>query len=221
MEWSDQRMRWEWVGSFSNTGDIQFKFSQATDPNSWTGGVSWGAGAEGVAQRYSPDNIVAGVSSGVRYRFSFNDLTGNYSITTFPPSAEWWEGEGLPGEGPVSALDARWGDDYDRDGFSQRMEYALGGNPRARDARGLISMWTTNSGGADRLVMRWAERTNVGTGLTVSAVLSTNLASTNWTLLTPTNAPGGGEVPLGHRMMEVSVPVNGGAKFLRLRVTGP
>lgn len=221
MEWSDQRMRWEWTGEFSTTGDVQFKFSQATDPNIWTGGPSWGAGTNGVAERYDPDNIVARVNAGVRYRFSFDDLSGTYSVTPFPLSSEWWESEGLPGDGPASALDARWGDDNDRDGLSHRMEYALGGSPRARDAGGLISSWVTSDGGTNKLVMRWLERTNGGAGLVVSALLSTNLATSNWAVLAPSNSLGGEVAPAGHRRMEVSVPVNGGSKFLRIEVTGP
>jgi len=222
MTWSDQRMQWEWTGTFSNTTNIQFKFSQATNNSNWSGGDSWGWSAgnsnAGVAVRSGPDNIIAAVTNGGRYRFVFRDLAGTYSITSYPVSTEWWETNGLPGS-PTNA--PAWDADPDGDGFSHRMEYALGGNPAVADGGGLVSSWRTNTGGTNRLVMQWLQRTNGGAGLAVVPLLSTNLSSTNWSVLTASNSANTNGVPADHRRREVSVAVDGAAEFLRLQVTGP
>lgn len=224
MEWSDRRMRWEWTGTFTVTSNIEFKFSQATDKTEWTGGATWGrepgSGATSFGSRGGAENLVAAVTNGVRYRFSFDDLTGAYSVEPFPVSSEWWEESELEGAAPGEASDGRWSYDPDRDGHSHRMEYALGGNP-SRGGERLVSSWATNAGGTNRLVMQWLERTNGGDGLSIVPMLSTNLSGGGWTALVPSNAAATGAVPPGHRRMEVSVPMDGGRKFLRVRVTGP
>jgi 1,4-alpha-glucan branching enzyme len=224
MTWSDQRMQWEWTGTFSNTTNIQFKFSQATNNSNWTGGDSWGWSAgnsnAGVAVRSGPSNITAAVTKGGRYRLTFQDLAGTYSITSYPVSAEWWESNGLPEPLPSTASDPRWDEDPDGDGFSHRVEYALGGNPMVGDG-GLVSSWQTNVGGAGRLVMQWLQRTDPEAGFSVVPLLSTNLSSINWSVLTATDSADTSGVPANYRRREVSVPVEGASKFLRLRVTGP
>ena len=223
MTWSDQRMQWEWTGTFSNTTDIQFKFSQATNSD-WSGGDSWGWDADnsntGVAALSGGLNIIASVTNGVRYRFAFQDLTGTYSITRYPFSAEWWESNGLPAPWPSTASDSRWDEDSDSDGFSHRMEYALGGNPAVND-KGLVSSRQINVGGANLLVMRWLQRVDAQADFSVVPLLSTNLSPINWSELTATDSADTSGVPVNYRRREVSVPIEGGAKFLRLRVTGP
>ena len=224
MTWSDQRMQWEWTGTFGTTTNLQFKFSQAANLN-WSGGDSWGWNVgnsnQGLAVRNGSDNIIAPVVGGLRYRVAFNDLTGAYSFSNYPVSAEWWETTGLPGPLPASSGDPRWDQDPDGDGFSHRLEYALGGSPLEADGNGLSASWLTNAGGTNRLVLRWLQRTNGGAGLNFVPVLSTNLSSSNWSVLTASNAANTNGVPANHRRREVSVPLDGAAKFLRLQVTGP
>jgi len=220
MTWSDLRMQWEWTGTFDSSSTLQFKFSQATVNSNWSGGDSWGWNASnnspGVAIRTGPSNIIATVASNVRYRFGFNDLTGAYSISNYPVSSEWWESNGLSLPLPTSSSDPRWAQDTDGDGNSQLMEYALGGNPNVPQANRLINSWTTNQAGTNRLVLRWNERTNAAT---VQPQWQTDLVSSSWTNLTPSNIGG---VAGGMQQKEASVPIDStNQKFLRLRVTGP
>ena len=223
MTWSDRRMQWEWTGTFSNTTDIQFKFSQAANSD-WSGGGSWGWSAgnskTGVAVPSGGENIIAAVTGGGRYRFAFQDLAGTYSVTAYPVFAEWWETNGLPAPLPSTASDPRWNEDPDGDGYTHLVEYALGGTPLAGDSR-LFYSWQTNVGGAKRLVLRWLERTDAEADFSVVPLLSTNLSSINWSVLTATDSADTSGVPANYRRREVSVPVEGASKFLRLRVTGP
>lgn len=229
MTWSDRRMQWEWAGTFTSTTNIQFKFSQATNDSNWSGGDSWGWSAgnsnSGVAIRSGGNNIIAAVTNGVRYRFAFHDLAGTYSISSYPVSAEWWETNGLPAPLPATNTDPRWDEDADGDGFTHRVEYALGGSPLAANSSGLFSSWQTNVGGTNRLVLQWLHRTNGTPSLGIAAVASGSLsgAATNWTTNGVTVTPNVSQlnVPAGFQRREASVPMDGAAKFLRLRVTGP
>jgi len=218
MIWSDQKMQWEWTGTFTSSGTLQFKFSQASATN-WSGGDSWGwnvgASNAGIAVRSGSNNILAPVTNGGRYRFGFNDLTGIYSISNYPVSSEWWESNGLPLPLPTSSSDPRWAQDTDGDGNSQLMEYALGGNPNLPQTNRLISSWATNQGGSNRLVLRWTQRTNA----VVNPEWQTGLVSSNWTNLTSSDIGG---VTNGMQSKEASVPIDStNQKFIRLRVTGP
>ena len=227
MTWSDQRMQWEWAGTFSNTTNIQFKFSQATNNSNWSGGDSWGWSVgnsnTGVAVRSGPSNIIAVVTNSGRYRFAFRDLAGTYSITSYPISTEWWETNGLPAPLPTNSSDPRWDHDPNGDGFSHRLEYALGGSPVAANTRGLFSSWQTNAGGGNRLVLQWLQRTNGGGSLGIVPMVSTGLAIPDWTTDGVSVAPSVNQldVPAGFQRREASVLMDGGSKFLRLRVTGP
>ena len=214
MTWSDQRMQWEWTGTFTNSATLEFKFSQATVNSNWSGGDSWGwnvgASNVGTAIRFGSLNISTPITNGVRYRFAFNDLTGAYSISNYPVSSEWWETNNLP-------LNGLWSDDTDGDGNNQLIEYALGGNPNSAETNRLVSSWATNSGGTRRLVLRWSQRTNAN----VQAEWQTNLSGTSWSTvgLAASNI---GSVTGGMQSKEASVPIDStNRKFLRLRVTGP
>ena len=93
------------------------------------------------------------------------------------------------------------------------------------DAGGLTSSWLTNTGGTNRLVLQWLHRTNGTSSLGIAAVASGSLsgAATNWTTngVAVTTNLSQLNVPAGFQRREASVPMDGAAKFLRLRVTGP
>ena len=217
MTWSDQRQSWEWVGSFSGT--YQFKF--ASGPG-WAGS-NYGTGPgimAGAAATDGGSNLSATLAAG-RYRFTFSETDGAFTVQGFPVSAEWWETRGLPAPWPATADDPRWANDSDRDGFSHRLEYALGGNPTdGADGRTLQTMATTSSGGTDHFVFQWLERTDGGSSLAVIPQISTNL-SAGWVPIQAANVAARLGDPLNHQRREVTVPFDGTAKFLRLRVTGP
>lgn len=219
MTWSDLRNQWEWSGTASKSGTIDFKFFQGPGFADDDWGVDTG-GAPGWAALKGP-NIAINVTNNVRYRITFDDVALTYSITSHPFSTEWWETNGLPAPLPATGTDPRWDEDPDGDGFTHRVEYALGGNPLAADGGGLSSSWQTNGGGTNRLVLQWLQRTNDPAGLSVVPVLSTNLFSTNWTAIAASNSALTNGVPANHRRREASVPMDGAAKFLRLRVIGP
>ena len=122
---------------------------------------------------------------------------------------------------PANADDPRWADDTDGDGFSQSLEYALGGNPTdVADGRTLQTIVTANSGGTDHLVLQWLERTDGGPSLVVIPQITTDLSG-GWIPIEAANVAARLGDPLHHQRREVSVPFDGAAKFLRLRVTGP
>ena len=217
MTWSDERQRWEWVGSFS--GAYQFKFVN--------GSAYYGTGSGIPANTASPSgsgNLSTSLAVS-RYRFTFDELSGVYSISSYTVSTEWWETNGLATPLPTNSSDPRWDQDPDGDGFSQRLEYALGGSPLVANSSGLTSSWPTNVGGTSRLVLQWLHRTNGGSSLGIAPVVSTSLAntSTNWTTngVTVTTNINQFNVPAGFQRREASVSMDGAAKFLRLRVTGP
>lgn len=219
MTWSDQRQSWEWVGSLSGT--YQFKF--ASGPG-WDG-ANYGTGAgvlPGTASVAGADNLSNNFAAG-RYRVAFNEFSGAYSIAGYPVSTEWWETNGLPAPLPTNSSDPRWDHDPNGDGFSYRLEYALGGSPVAANTRGLFSSWPTNAGGSSRLVLQWLQRTNGGASLGIVPTVSTGLASPGWTTTGVSVAPSVNQlnVPAGFQRQEASVPMDGGSKFLRLQVTGP
>jgi hypothetical protein len=142
-------------------------------------------------------------------------------MQAFPVSAEWWETRGLPAPWPATADDPRWANDSDRDGFSHRLEYALGGNPTdAADGRTLQTAATSNAGGANHFVFQWLERTDGGSSLAVIPQISENL-SAGWVPIQAANVAARLGDPLNHQRREVTVPFDGAAKFLRLQVTGP
>ena len=218
MIWSDARQRWEWTGSFT-AGALAFKF--VSGPG-WDG-ANYGTGpgiTAGTAATDGDSNLSATLAAG-RYRFTFSETDGAYTVQGFPVSAEWWETRGLPAPWPATADDPRWANDSDRDGFSHRLEYALGGNPTdAADGRTLQTMATSNSGGTNHLVFQWLERTDGGSSLAVIPQISTNL-SAGWVPIQAANVAARLGDPLNHQRREVTVPFDGAAKFLRLRVTGP
>jgi len=209
MAWSDDRNQWEWIGTASSTGSFAFKFFRGTN---WSD-PDWGIDTNGLAgalKLKGADIQAPSVTSGSRYKISFNDLNLTYSFSNYPLSSEWWDTNNLP----VNGL---WSDDTDGDGNSQLMEYALGGNPNSADSNRLVSSWATNSAGSNRLVLRWSQRTNAN----VQAEWHTNLSGTGWAtsgLVTNTI----GSVTNGMQAREASVPIDStNRKFLRLRVTGP
>ena len=218
MIWSDARQRWEWTGSFP-AGALAFKF--VSGPG-WAGS-NYGTGpgiTAGTASADGGSNLSATLAAG-RYRFTFSETDGAYTVQGFPVSAEWWETRGLPAPWPATADDPRWANDSDRDGFSHRLEYALGGNPTdAADGRTLQTMATTNAGGTNHFVLQWLERTDGGSSLAVIPQISTNL-SAGWVPIQAANVAARLGDPLHHQRREVTVPFDGAAKFLRLRVTGP
>jgi hypothetical protein len=212
MTWSDARHRWEWVAAL-DAGGVEFKF--ASGPG-WTGS-NFGAAASlpaGIATTSGTANLAASVPGG-RHRFSFNEFTGLYTVESFPLANEWRE---------VYAIDPAvpWSADSDGDGFSDAMEYALGGDPReTRDAGQLQTIRTVTTDEMPRLVMQWLQRTNDDGNLSVVPQQSTNIAAPeNWTTIGSVPADQGG-VPGGFQRREVSVPMTGEASFLRLRVTEP
>jgi hypothetical protein len=211
MTWSDARQRWEWTGNFTAEA-LAFKF--ASGPG-WDG-LEYGTGAGVAANTASTAgtsdlsaNLVAG-----RYRFAFSEIDGAYTVQGFPVSAEWREVNGLPSAGA-------WTDDTDRDGMADLLEYALGGGPTNNaDGRTLQTMANINSGGTNRLVLQWLQRTDGGTSLAIVPEVTTDLAG-SWSPLTSFNAANTSGVPANHIRKEVSVPIDGSKKFLRLRVSGP
>jgi hypothetical protein len=211
MTWSDARQRWEWTGSFT-AGALAFKF--ASGPG-W-GGSNYGTGAGVAANTASTagtsdlsTNLVAG-----RYRFTFSEISGGYTVQSFPVSTEWREVHGL-------AAAASWNNDTDQDGMTDLLEYALGGSPTNNaDGKSLQTITNTNSGGTNRLVLQWVQRTDGGGSLVLTPELATDLAG-SWSPLTSSNAANSSGVPANHIRKEVSTPQDGSKKFLRLKVSGP
>lgn len=215
MTWSDQRARWEWSGTFSTTRAVDFKFSQANAD--WNGGTSWGTGpTTGVAQAGSAGNLQQNVIANARYLAHFDDQTGAFGFVRYPVSLDWLVANGLA-EAPRDP----WSADNDGDGMANLQEYALGGNPNLNDRAAAPIIVTTNVPGTNRLVLRWLERTNGDTTLTFSPQMSTNLTVPTWTTLVSSNAADNAGVPANHRRKEVSVPLDGPGRFLRLKVNGP
>jgi hypothetical protein len=211
MTWSDARQRWEWAANFT-TGALEFKF--ASGPG-WEGS-NYGTGANvasNTAITNGSNNISTNLVAG-RYRFAFTETNGAFSVQSFPVSTEWRERAGLP-------LSGAWTNDTDGDGASDLQEYAMGGNPNINDKAALPSGVVENTSGASRLVLRWLERTNGDASLTFVPQMATDLMTGNWSSLVSSNATDTSGVPANHRRKEVSVPMDGGGKFLRLKVNGP
>lgn len=216
MAWSSVRERWEWMGTWSGINSLEFKFRTGGGAN----GVMYGATASqsfsstnGLAQTSGTNNLRT-TASNARYRFSFLETSGVYAVENFPTSAEWREANGLPASGA-------WTNDTDKDGIADLLEYALGGSPtNSADGMALQSFSTTNSGGTNRLVLQWLQRTNGGSSLSFSPEMTTDLVG-SWSVLTPSNATSQSNVPVNHVRREVSTPQDGSRKFLRLKVTGP
>jgi 1,4-alpha-glucan branching enzyme len=215
MTWSDQRARWEWSGTFAGSRNVDFKFSRAT--SDWGSGASWGASSTaGVAAPAAAGNLSQSVAGGTRYLVHFDDQTGVYDFVRYPTSLDWLTTNGLanrPGD--------PWGSDDDNDGLSNLQEYAMGGNPNINDKAALPSGVVENTSGASRLVLRWLERANGDASLTFVPQMATDLMTGNWSSLVSSNATDTSGVPANHRRKEVSVPMDGGGKFLRLKVNGP
>jgi 1,4-alpha-glucan branching enzyme len=215
MTWSDQRARWEWSGTFAGAQNVDFKFSRAT--SDWGSGASWGAGSTaGVAALAAGGNLNQSVLGGTRYLVHFDDLTGSFGFVRYPTSLDWLAANGLanlPGD--------PWGADDDNDGISNLQEYALGGNPNANDKTATPSVAVDSTPGSNRLVLRWLERTNGDASLTFVPQMATDLMTPNWTSLVSSNSTDTSGVPANHRRKEVSVPIDGVGKFLRLKVSGP
>jgi hypothetical protein len=211
MSWSDARQRWEWVGNFT-AGAFEFKF--ASGPG-W-GGSNYGSTSvalTGTSSTSVTNNASVNLAAG-RHRFTFSETNGGYTVQSFPVSTEWREVNGLPSEGA-------WADDTDKDGVVDLLEYALGGSPtKNADGKTLLAMANINSGGTNRLVLQWLQRTDGGTSLAIVPELTTDLAG-SWSPLTSFNAANTSGVPANHIRKEVSVPIDGSKKFLRLRVSGP
>ena len=211
MTWSDARQRWEWAANFT-TGALEFKF--ASGPG-WEGS-NYGTGANvasNTAITNGSNNISTNLVAG-RYRFAFTETNGAFSVQSFPVSTEWRERAGLP-------LSGAWTNDTDGDGASDLQEYAMGGNPNINDKAALPSGVVENTSGVSRLVLRWLERTNGDASLTFVPQMATDLMTGNWSSLVSSNATDTSGVPANHRRKEVSVPIDGSGKFLRLRVNGP
>jgi 1,4-alpha-glucan branching enzyme len=211
MTWSDARQRWEWAANFT-TGALEFKF--ASGPG-WEGS-NYGTGANvasNTAITNGSNNISTNLVAG-RYRFAFTETNGAFSVQSFPVSTEWRERAGLP-------LSGAWTNDTDGDGASDLQEYAMGGNPNINDKATLPSGVVENTSGVSRLVLRWLERTNGDASLTFVPQMATDLMTGNWSSLVSSNAADTSGVPANHRRKEVSVPMDGGGKFLRLKVNGP
>jgi hypothetical protein len=101
------------------------------------------------------------------------------------------------------------------------LEYALGGSPTNNaDGKSLQTITNTNSGGTNRLVLQWVQRTDGGGSLVLTPELATDLAG-SWSPLTSSNAANSSGVPANHIRKEVSTPQDGSKKFLRLKVSGP
>ena len=211
MIWSDARQRWEWTGNF-NAGALDFKF--ASGPG-WAGS-NYGSGpgiTAGTASTDGGSNLSANLATG-RHRFTFSEIDGAYTVQGFPVSAEWREVNGLPSAGA-------WTDDTDKDGVVDLLEYAFGGSPtKNADGKTLLAMAIINSGGTNLLVLQWLQRTDGGTSLAIVPELTTDLAG-SWSPLTSSNAANTSGVPANHIRKEVSVPIDGSKKFLRLSVSGP
>ncbi len=207
MIWSDARQRWEWVGTFGS-GALEFKFVQGTN---WYG---TGTGvATNTATTAGGSNLSTSLAAG-RYRFAFSETNGAYTIQNFPVSTEWREVNGL-------SLAGAWTNDTDKDGVVDLLEYALGGSPTNNaDGKTLQTAANTNSGGTNRLVLQWLQRTDGGGSLVVTPELATDLAG-SWSPLTSSNAANTSGVPANHIRKEVSTPQDGSKKFLRLKVSGP
>jgi hypothetical protein len=217
MVWSDQRLRWEWSGIFGSSSGVLFKFSQATNNSNWTGGKSWGAGpSPGIAVDGGPD-ISQSVVGSISYLVYFDDTTGVYDVVPHPVWLDWLKSNNLDTSTPRNP----WTLDSDNDGVANFQEYALGGNPNVRDRTAIPVSVTTNVAGTNRLVLRWLERTNKDSSLSFVPQRSTNLASSNWSSLVSTDAADTSGVPTGHRRKEVSVPIEGGGSFLRLKIQDP
>ena len=213
MTWSDARQRWEWTGSFGD-GTVQFKF--VTGPG-WAGS-NFGTGsgvAAGAASTSGEANLAAGLSAG-RHRFAFNEFTGAFTVERFPVAAEWREVYELPSA-------ASWAEDSDGDSVSDAAEYALGGNPRDEsDAPQPSAEAVVGTGQAPLLRMRWLQRTNDDGGLAVLPQMTSDLsAPSSWSVVGSTAASDQSGVPFGFQRREISLPMEGGAGFLRLGVTEP
>ena len=209
MSWSDLRRRWEWMGTFGS-GSLELKF--ASGPG-WAG-INYGTSASmpaGVASSAGVSNIPTNLSAG-RYRFAFDEETGAYTIENFPVSSQWRENFALP--------TSSWTNDTDKDGASDLLEYATGGDPNSSaDGRTLQSV--AHPAGTDRLVLQWLQRTDGGSTLTHTPEWTGELTDGAWTTVTASNVPNRVGDPANHQRREASVPMDGAAKFLRLRVTGP
>jgi len=97
----------------------------------------------------------------------------------------------------------------------------LGGNPNASDRVAIPSGAVDRTSATNRLVLRWLERTNGDASLTFVPQMATDLMTGNWSSLVSSNATDTSGVPANYRRKEVSVPMDGGGKFLRLKVNGP
>jgi hypothetical protein len=211
MSWSDARQRWEWVGNFT-AGALEFKF--ASGPG-W-GGSNYGSTSvalTGTSSTSVTNNASVNLAAG-RHRFIFSETNGGYTVQSFPVSTEWREVNGLAAAGS-------WTNDTDKDGMMDLLEYALGGSPtNGADGRTLQTMATTNSGGINRLVLQWLQRTDGGSSLAITPESATDLTGV-WGSVTASNAPNQAGVPANHQRREVSIPQDGSKKFLRLKVSGP
>lgn len=199
MIWSDQRLRWEWSGTFASSKTVSFRFA----PGAWD---RW-------------PNMSTSVTGGVRYLIHFDDITGEYGVISHPIWLDWLKSNNLDTSTPRNP----WPLDSDGDGIANFQEYALGGNPNLRDRTALPITILTNIAGSNHLVLRWFERTNKDSSLNINPQLSTNLSFASWSSLSDsviTNADTNG-IPPGHMRKEVSVPMQGSGSFLRLKIQGP
>jgi len=216
MTWSDQRGRWEWSGTFASSRSVQFKFSQAN--SDWNGGTSWGLSTSpGLAAPGVSTNLVQSITGGSRVLVHFDDQTGAYGFSRYPASLDWLVTNNLA-DRPWDP----WASDDDQDGISNFKEYAMGGNPNTNDRAAVPLTSITNVSGTNRLVLRWLERTNGDTALSFVPQVASGLTETNsWSPVVSSNSADTSGVPAHHRRKEASVPMEDGAKFLRLKVTGP
>jgi hypothetical protein len=121
--------------------------------------------------------------------------------------------------------------DYDRDGLSNLMEYAMSSNPTIADVSGLPVASIKNYGGSNYLSMTF-HRSSAATDLTYAVQASSDLVT--WTSIAisaggaPTSGVGfvseTGAAPNLTVEVRDTVPVTGVAgdkRFLRLKVTTP
>jgi 1,4-alpha-glucan branching enzyme len=213
MTWSEARARWEFIATAGVTGTVEFKFFRGP---SWSGD-DWG-GMNGGAV-YKGGNISTSVQSGRRYRISFDDIGLAYEVAEYTVGDEWKEANGL-------SVNDGWLLDKDGDGYSNIMEYALGGNPTSGDAatRALVRHSTEGQGSGAKLVMRWLERVDGGArGLIYTPLLISNsITGGSWTATGSVEAARQDGVGAGFVLKESTTPIQPGIqKYMRLRIQGP
>lgn len=228
MAWNNQRGQFEWTGT-ATSNLAGFRFVRPLADANWD--VSWGRDSASPTTKVLPNtspnnsanttNISVNLASGARYRISLKPADLSMGISLTPDQI--WLNSNNPSNLPSSSF---WGSDIDGDGYTQLVEYALNGNPaNSADGTTLQTLSTDSTGGTNRLVLQWLERTNGESSLQVTPILATNLMDpvASWFLVQSYNATNTNGVPANFVRKEAWVPIDSATnrKFLRLRVTGP